>query len=190
MAALHREQHAQHWIVRCLPLTTLGDAQNLARRYQEGKALRLYVRERIRLVVPVILLMVLIGVACAVAPIVYLGDVHPLLALPALLLVPVVLIGGLFVQAYVFFSWLDGRALARALGHRRRQTPGPVAAWLSKRAGLDLGSSPPVPWILAAVVLFAPLAMLASFAWKFSLLLVVLAALTPFVYARFDRQRF
>lgn len=187
MATPSRKTPAQHWIVRLLPLETLKEAQNLARRYQEGKALRLYVHERMRLVIPVGLLIVVISVTCAVATLVFLADIHPLLALPALLLLPLVLIGSLFVQFYVFFSWLENRALARALARRSQPAQGPVAQWLEKKAGVDLGTPPPVPWILATLILFVPLVMLASFALGFALGLVVLAILAPIVYARFDR---
>ncbi|MGH8629190.1 MAG: hypothetical protein ACREU7_00290, partial [Burkholderiales bacterium] len=127
------------------------------------------------------------SVTCAVATLVFLGDIHPLLALPALLLLPVVLLGSLLVQFYVFFSWLENRALARALARRSRPAQGFAAQWLEKKAGVDLGTPPPVPWILAALVLFVPLVMLASFALEFALGLVVLAILAPIVYARFDR---
>jgi hypothetical protein len=50
-----------------------------------------------------------------------------------------------------------------------------------------MGTLPPVPWILAAVVLLAPLAMLAFVAPKAALLLIPLALLTPILYALFDR---
>jgi hypothetical protein len=170
-----------------LPLETLKEAQSLARRYQEGKALRLYVHERLRLVIPVGLLIVVISVTCAVAALVFLGDIHPLLALPGLLLLPVILIGSLLVQFYVFFSWLENRALARALARRSRPAPGPVARWLHDKAGVDLGSPPPMPWVLATLTLFVPLVMLASFALEFALGLVALAILAPLVYARLER---
>ena len=188
MAMTNRKSpYMQHWIVRLLPLRTLQDAQNLVHRFQEGKALRLYVSDRMRLLMPVGLLMLVISVTCAAATMVILADTHPLLALPALLLVPVVLVGSLFVQFYVFFSWLENRALARALGHRAKRAPGALAAWLSSKFGVDMGDFPPVPWVLATIVLFAPLGMLASFAFEFALGLIVLAALAPILYARFDR---
>lgn len=187
MATPSRKTPVQDWLVRLLPLETLKEAQNLARRYQEGKALRLYVRERMRLVIPIGLLIVVISVTCAVATLVFLGDIHPLLALPALLLLPVILIGGLLVQFYVFFSWLENRALARALAHRARPAPGPMARWLRDKVGADMGIAPPVPWVLAALTFFVPLVLLASFALEFALGLVVLAVLAPIAYARFDR---
>ena len=52
---------------------------------------------------------------------------------------------------------------------------------------MDLGSPPPVPWVLATLTLFVPLVMLASFALEFALGLVALAILAPLVYARLER---
>jgi len=187
MAAPSRKTSAQHWIVRLLPVQTLTEAQNLARRYQEGKALRLYVHDRKQLLIPVCLLIVVISVACAAATLVFVADVHPLAALPALLLLPVVLLGSLFVQFYVFFSWLENRALARALGRRATPAQGPVAQWMRDKLGVDMGTLPPVPWVLAAVIVFAPLTMLASFAPGFASAVIVLAILAPIVYARLDK---
>ena len=68
------------------------------------------------------------------------------------------LLGSFFVQAYVFAFWLENRALAQAL-HHKPAAAGPIAARLRK-AGIDLGALPPVPWVLAALFLFLPLAML------------------------------
>ncbi len=50
-----------------------------------------------------------------------------------------------------------------------------------------MGTLPPVPWVLAAVMVFAPLTMLASFAPGFASAVIVLAILAPIVYARFDK---
>jgi uncharacterized RDD family membrane protein YckC len=50
-----------------------------------------------------------------------------------------------------------------------------------------MGAPPPVPWILAAVVLFAPLVMLAYVELTAVLVLIVIAVLMPILYARFDR---
>jgi hypothetical protein len=89
---------------------------------------------------------------------------------------------------YVFFYWLENRALAQALGHRpKKATQGVLAAWLLKKLGVDMGTPPPVPWILAAVVLFAPLVMLAYVDLPAVLVLIVVAILMPILFARFDR---
>ncbi len=187
MATPSRKDPGQHWIVRFLPLGTLLEAKKLADRYREGEGVRLYVLERKWLVIPPVLLMVLISIACASGTVVFLAGAYSLLVLPALLLAPVVLVGSLFVQIYVFFYWLENRALARALGHRAKPAHGTLAAWLSNKLGADMGKVPPVPWILATVVLFAPLAMLAYFALNVALVLIVLAIVAPILFARFDR---
>jgi hypothetical protein len=158
-----------------LPLEkTLKDARDLATRFQDGQGFRHYVSTRMPLVIPTGLLFLLISIACAAATVIFLAERHPMLALPGLLLAPLVLVGSLFVQVYVFGSWLENRALARALGHR-------------KNAGIDLGELPPVPWTVAAIFLLAPLALLAVVSAKAALVLIVLAVLIPVLFDRIDR---
>jgi len=187
MATPNRQQPAPHWIVRFLPLETLKEAQNLANRYQDGEGFQLYVSERKRLVIPAVLVIVLISIACAAGTVVFLAGAHGLLTLLALVLAPVILVGSLFVQVYVFFSWLENRALAQALRHRPKPAQGMLAAWLSSKLRIDMGTFPAVPWILVAIFLIAPLAMLAYFALNVTLVLIALAILAPIVFARFDR---
>lgn len=186
MATPNREESAQHWIAQYLALGVLKDAQNLAHRFQEGEVFRLYVLRRMRLVIPVGLLILLTSIACAAATVVFLGGARPLLVLLAILLVPFILIGSLFVQVYVFFSWLESRALAGTHAPRIEPAQGSLAARL-RNLGVDMGSFPPVPWGLAAIFLFAPLAMLALVAAKLALALIVLLVLAPILYARLDR---
>ncbi|HWQ38015.1 MAG TPA: hypothetical protein VNM24_05280 [Burkholderiales bacterium] len=182
-----QKHSTQHWIVYVLPVRTLNEAANLAGRFREGKAFRLYVLDRKRLVFPAGLLILLISALCAAAPVVFFGDLHRHLALPAVLLAPFVLVGSLFVQAYVFFSWLENRALARALGRRARPPQSAFASWFWNTTGVDLGTAPRIPWILVALFILSPLAMLASFAADVAAILVGLAILAPFVYSYFDR---
>ena len=187
MAAPNRRTPLQDWIERLLPLQTLSDAQDLAIRYKKVEGLQIYVRERKRLVIPAVVLIVIISIACAAGVVVFLAETYSLLVLPALLLAPVILVASLFVQMYVFFYWLENRALAQALGHRPKAARGVLAAWLLKKLGVDMGTPPPVPWILAAVVLFAPLVMLAFVELTAVLVLIVVAILMPILFARFDR---
>ncbi|MGQ0579747.1 MAG: hypothetical protein ACT4PQ_12680 [Betaproteobacteria bacterium] len=187
MATPNQKQPAQHWIVRFLPLETLKEARNLANRYQEGEGFQLYVSERKRLVIPAVLVIVLISIGCAAGTVVFLTAAHGLLTLLALILAPVILVGSLFVQVYVFFSWLENRALAQALRHRPKPAQGTLAAWLAKTLHMEMGTFPAVPWILAAIFVIAPLAMLAHFALNAALVLIALAILVPIVYARLDR---
>ena len=186
MATQRLSASGQHWIVRLLPLQTLKNAQDLAHRFRDVEGIRLYVNERMRLVVAAAFVIVLISFACAVGVVVFLADRHTLLALLGILLLPVTLAGSLFVQGYVFLSWIEGRALARALGQRHRSAPGAAARWLAKKFGLDMGPFPPVPWVLSAIFLVGPFALLAA-SWPSAALVVIfLGIVMPVVYAKFD----
>lgn len=150
----------------------LKDARNLLARLQDGEPFRDHVQDRLRLVIPALALFALISLACAAATAISFADLSSWLTLPGFLLAPAVLVGSLYVQGLVFFSWLERRALALALGHRPR---GPV------------GELPPVPWLLAAAALLVPLALLATLAPVVALVLVAAGALVPFLYVRLDR---
>jgi hypothetical protein len=186
MAISIREGFVEHWAERLLPLRTLMNAQDLARRFREVEGIRFYVHERQTLVVAATLVIVLMSIACAVGVVVFLADRNSLLALLGILLLPVVLAGSFFVLAYVFFSWIEGRALARELGHRHRPPPGALALWLSRKLGLDMSPFPPVPWLLAVLVLFVPLALLATAWLSAALTVILLGVLVPVLYAKFD----
>jgi hypothetical protein len=97
-----------------------------------------------------------------------------MLALPGMLLAPFVLVGSLFVQAFVFFSWLESRALAQALGRRSKKP-------------FDFGQLPRVPWALAVLLLVLPLLILAAVSPTAALILILLAILITVSFARFDR---
>lgn len=187
MAIARNKVPAQHWMVRLIPAHTLSEAVNLVHRFREGKAFRLYVQNRLRIVVPAVLLMVAIAVASAAAFMVYTTGISGWLVLPAIFLMPVVLIGSLFVQTYVFFSWLENRAISRALGRGTKSPHGVLAVWLSRNLGVDIGPAPAIPWVLVALFFIAPLAMMATFAAGFALALMGLAILLPIAYAKLDR---
>lgn len=172
-------------IAQSLFLDPLNEGLNLFHRFQEAHGFRSYVMERRPLLAPIGLLMLLTSIACAAGTVMYLGGTRSALVLLAMLLVPFVLVGSLFVQAYVFAAWLEGRALARALP-RSPSPAGPIAARLRK-AGIDMGSMPPVPWVLAVLFLVLPFAMLWAVTPKFTILLIALHVAAPFVFARLDR---
>ncbi len=186
MSIPHQEGSAQSRFGRHL-LGTLNDALALVQRFRQVEGFRHHVRRRLHLVVPALALILLTGLACAMATIMALLGPRSLLALLGLLLAPVVLTGSLFVQLYVFFAWLEERALARSLGHRTGPAPGKFAAWTEKKLGADLGRMPPVPWVLATLFVLAPIAVLTQLAPKSAALLIVLLVLAPILYARFDR---
>jgi hypothetical protein len=158
-------------IAQSFLLDPLNDGMSLVRRYQEGQGFRGYVKERMALLVPVGLLMAVTSIGLAAGTVLFLGGTRSALVLLAILLVPFVLAGSFFVQAYMFASWLENRALAKALHHSPR----------------DIGAMPPVPWVLAAIFLVVPLAMLFSVVPQLAAALIALQILAPFAFARLDR---
>ena len=187
MVSAKREASLQRGIEQFLPLATLKEAVNLLHRLQEGEAFPRYVRRRIHLVSTLGLLYLATSIACTGATVVFLAGSHSLILLPALLLVPFVFLGSLFVQGYVFLSWLENRALLRTYGQRVRPAENRVARWLRKTLRADLGKLPEMPWGMTAVFLLAPVAMLAAVALKSALILIALHVLAPVLYARHDR---
>lgn len=149
--------------------SVLSDALNLAHRLKEGAVFRNYLARRLGLVVPLALLALATSIACTAATVLYIGGTHSLLLLLAFFLIPVVLFGSLFVQAYVLLSWLEGRALAKAYPQRMRRPPLPA-----------------VPWLLAGLALGAPLFFFVLLAPELALPLIGLLIAAPVVYARLD----
>ena len=141
---------------------TFAEAARLVERFRRAEGFRRYLAERRLLVTAA-------GAGLlATALVVFVAELHPLLALPGLVLAPFVLLGSAFVQGYVLLSWLERRALERAL---RRRLPGIVA----------------VPWGLAGLFVLLPLALLAAVSPAVAAVLLAAAALTPAAFARFDR---
>ena len=150
-------------------LDPVNAALGLAQRVLQAPPLKAYVRERKLLIAPVLALMLVVSLACAAAMVLFLGGTRSFLVLLSMLLVPFVLLGSLFVQAFVFFSWIEGRALAQAL-HKDPDK-----------------ALPPVPWALAFVFLVLPLAMLLAVAPLLGILLIFLLGLAPYAFMRLDR---
>ena len=177
---------AQIQIAQALFLDPVNEGMNIVRRYQEGKGIKAYVRERMALIVPIGLLAFVTSLACAAATVLYLGGTRSFFVLLAIFLLPLVLAGSAFVQAYMYAAWLEGRALQKAL-HRKPAVTGPITARLLK-AGIDLGSAPPVPWVLAVLFLGLPLAMLWVVVPKLAFLLIALHVIAPFAFARLETR--
>ncbi len=170
MTSQSRGRRAPQGIEQYPVFATINDAVGLAHRFIEAETFRAYVTHRLRLVVPMCCLILFVSVACAAAVMLALGEMHRSLVLVGVILLPLIVVGSALVQAYLFFSWLESRALAH------RDGAGHVGG----------GQLPPVPWVLAGVVIFVPLALLAFVAWKAALVLVVVVALAPFLYASLD----
>ena len=167
-------------------LGPLEDAMSLASRYRDVDAFRDYIGQRAHLVIPALVLIVVTAFACGMAPVMALVGVRVVSALAGLLLAPVMLIGSLFVLGLVFFSWLEERSLVRSLGRRRAREP-KAMRWIRKKLGADLGRPPRVPWLLAAVFVALPFAMLLNLVPVIAAILLALLVAAPVAYARLDR---
>lgn len=165
----------------------MKDALNLAQRYQQGELFRRYVTHRMWLVAPAALLIIATSLALAFGTVAYVGGTRPMTVFLSLLLAPFVLAGSLFVQGYVFLSWLEGRSLEQTLGHRTGKGRGKLAAWIEKRLEADLGPMPPVPWLFAAIFLLLPLVALVLAVPKLAVAVILLQVLAPIAFARLDR---
>ena len=86
----------------------------------------------------------------------------------------------------MFFSWIEGRARAQALGHRPGPPPGRLQRRIEKKLRLSLGSMPDVPWLPAAIFVVLPLALLVASAPAAGMLVLLAAFAAPLVYARLD----
>jgi hypothetical protein len=157
------------------------EARNLVQRYEKGDAFRHHVHARLNLILPVLGLFVALSIALSLGTIAAMEKRSFFLFL-VVALAPVILIGSFALQAYVFFAWIELRALRPMLAH------GPAAGgnWLSKLQA-RLGKPPPIPWISAAALVLTPFLLLLLASWKLAALVLVLAALTPVFYAHLDR---
>lgn len=168
-----------------LPLETLQEAANLYNRYQAGAGFKAYLRDRMNLVYAMLALFVVAGVVCTAGTVVALAGARAFLMLFALILAPFILIGNLFVQGYVFFGWLENRALAEGLKHQLERE-GRVKRWLRKHLKAQIGKFAPLPWLLVALFLLLPLAATASVFPKVALGLAAAYAAAVILFARID----
>jgi hypothetical protein len=165
----------------------MKDALNLLQRFQQGELFRHYVVQRAWLVAPVVILLLVTSVMLAFGIIAYVGGTRSIMVLLALLLAPFVLAGSLLVQGYIFMSWLEGRALARSLGHKVGSSRGRLAALIQERLDADLGSAPPIPWLFVGLFIVLPFVALFLSVPKLAIAVAVANIVAPVAYARFDR---
>jgi len=159
----------------------LTEAPNLLRRYREGRAFRHHVEERMLLVLPAVIVFFVFSLATAAATIVFIGGTHPLRTLLAMVMAPFIVLGSLAVLLFVFFSWLETRAMGPIAGQ-------PAIAPVRSLAGLRavIGRLP-IPWAYAAGFVGAPLLVVMLLSPKTAAVLIVAAVLTPVVYSLLDR---
>src|SRR5512138_3983487 len=144
------------------------EAPNLYSRYRQGDAFRRHVRKRVSLVLPAVAVFVVISIATTTGSVVYFGGTNGLIVLLGLILAPFFMLGSLSVQLFVFFSWLERRALERITGRRRPRTRRELLA--------------SIPWVLGAVFLVLPFVGFALLQPKLAALLLLAGILTPVAY--------
>src|SRR6266571_1053961 len=167
------------------PPSVLRDAELLL-KFQRDEVFREYLSAHLWAVLAMPLLFVLISTVCAIdimfnsvrlipppVPVWYRGF--------ALLLGATVWVGGVVAQIYVFLIWLEGRAAQKDRSARgiRVAVPSGVLAHLKYSRALPA-------WILVALCVAAPLAIVAGHAPLLALLLVALAILAPVLFKKFD----
>ena len=177
----------QSWVMRHLFTDTLENAQALLTRLRDVESFNAYVHERMPGILAALLVMFLISIGCVLGIVTLLPDMHWAFVLPLLFALPVVLAGSLFTEVYVFFSWIEGRSMEKALGSRYKATRGALGSWLQGKLRVDLGPFPPVPWFLSTLFLGLPLVMLAYTWFPAAAGFTALGVLMPFVYAFLDR---
>jgi hypothetical protein len=152
----------------------LTEAPNLYRRYQQVDAYRRYVKQRLPLVVPVIVVFLAISLATTSGAVVYIGGRHALVVLLAMVLAPFFLLGSFAVQLFLFFAWIERRAMQRLSGARKLT--------LTPREQLNA-----VPWAFAGVFLGVPFLALALLTFKVASVLLLLGVLAPAAFYLLDR---
>ena len=151
----------------------LHEAPNLLQRYRHGDVFRQYVQRRRPLVGAALVVFLAVGMATTAALVVFFGGTHSLVVLACLLLAPFLLAGSLFVQVFIFFSWLEQRALDQ-VSHRGPRT--------------FKQQLPQIPWALASGFLVAPFLVLALVSIKVAATLLLVVVLTPVAFARLDAE--
>jgi len=168
------------------PRRALRDARDFALKFQHDDVFREYVLSRIWTVLPVLLVFVLVSTVCAIGimfnaarwisppvPVWYRGF--------ALLLGAAVWLGGVVAQVYVFLIWLEERAARKSRSARgiRVTVPAGVLAYLKYSRALP-------PWILVALCVAVPMAILAYYSPLAALLVVSVAVLAPVLFKKLD----
>ena len=164
----------------------LTETQNLWQRFQRGGAFRVYLRDRVHLVIPALVIFVAYSVATTAGTVITLGGTRSILVLVGLLSAPVVLLGSLYFQIFVFMLWLENRAIAHATHHVPRSAKQDLAA-TPATLGAVVKPFPLVVQVIGAAFLLVPLAFLAQLSTGIALLMLVLILAVPAGYAALDR---
>lgn len=187
MGTQSRFSDERDWEGQFFRLKTYRRSRDLYTRIRTRPEFQRYVTNRLWLVIPTIVIALFVSLVCTAATFVFMGKIHSWLILPAIFIAPFILVGSAFVQLFVLFHWFEGRALVQTINRRAKPATRVRMPSSQRKPGLQMGPVPPVPWILATIVLVGPLAMLAHFAWHVALAVLLLIILIPVLYAYIDR---
>jgi hypothetical protein len=168
------------------PRNVLRDTRDLALKFQRDDVFRDYVVARMWVVIPVIFVFILVSTVCAIGIMFNAARwVSPPVPLwfrgVVLFLGAAVWLGGVVAQVYLFLLWLEERAAQRNRSARGIEVALPTGflAYLKYSRALP-------PWILVAICVVVPLAILAVNAPVAALLLVSIAILAPLLFKKLD----
>jgi hypothetical protein len=159
---------------------TINSGIGLFQRYQKGAAFRGYVKRHGVEILVAGLVLAGIAIACAGATIVFAGGRSSWRVLLALIVAPLVLLANFGLLFYVFFGWIEGRAVTTPHPH------GKLGQWVHAKLGSNLGAPPPMPWAMLGIFVGLPFLMLAWVSWPTAIIVALLAVALPIVYARTD----
>jgi hypothetical protein len=170
-----------------LPGNVLRDVHQLAVSFQEEALFREYVGQRIGYLAGIVLVFVLIATVCAATVMLSVPRLAPPpagagLKFLAFLAGIAVWTAGIMAQLYLFFGWIQERALEKAgklPPHRFKFDRIGIEFLLKKRRIV-------VPGVLILICILVPLAILAVRAPIVALALFVLGFGVPAVYTRID----
>ena len=161
------------------------EAPSLLRRYREGAAFRRYVDDRSLLVLPAVLVFVAFSIITTATTIVFFGTKAVLLMFVAMLMAPFIFGASLVVFLFVFFSWLEARAMGRLAGQPAPAHGRAAISFLGLRSALE--QFPPIPWLFGAIFIGVPLVIASLVSANIAAALIAAVLGTPILYALFDR---
>lgn len=164
----------------------LTETQNLVRRFQQGGAFRVYLRERLLIVIPSLVVFLFYSVATSAGTVITLGGTHSFLVLIGLISAPFILLGSLYVLLFVFMLWLENRAIAHATHHIPHDAKRDLAA-TPGTLGAVVKPFPLAIQAIGAAFLLVPLAFLWHLSPGVALLVLVLVLAVPATFAALDR---
>ena len=107
-------RRANQLLAQLVPSGVLREARKLAERFQQEEIFRVYLLKRMWFIFPAVVLFFLVSTVCAYAVFLFLlplSNSQPeWFGIAVSLLVPIVWFGGLVLQLYLLFSWLERRA--------------------------------------------------------------------------------